>query len=222
MRLRLLVLAAVWPAALLAASGGGCSPGSSPAAEGADAYAPCPGSLAATVGAACSVEGAVCTPSYECGITPAPARCTCTAGVYACSDFTGAAIAGPDTQPACPAKVDAQACPASERLASGALCTEIGLLCTYLAPCDATPALDQCQCSSGGPSTGGGSTAGGGGTGLRFQCTSACTYAGPPASPDAGAEASPTSDGAAPDHDTPTPEAAPDGPVDSGVSEAAG
>ncbi len=70
-----------------------------------------------------------------------------------------------------PLPVEAEACPATERAASFAACKETGLICTYVAGCDATPAFDQCQCAEGSLPNGA--------TGLRFECSSACTYSGP-------------------------------------------
>lgn len=219
---RVSVFAVAWPAGLLASSGGACAPSSSgPAAEGADAYAPCPDTLAETVGAACPIEGAICSPSYTCGITFVLAYCTCTAGAYACSDYSDASIAGPDAQPGCPSPVADQPCPPSEDLASGALCVTAGLMCTYPSPCDATLGIDTCECDSETPPPSLGSSSGGA-TLFRFECTSQCTYAGPLYVPDAGDDASAPPGSGGPDQSTPVlAEAAPDAPVDSDVSEAA-
>ena len=104
-----------------------------------------------------------------------------------------------------PLPVEAEASPATERAASLAACKETGLICTYVAGCDATPAFDQCQCAEGSLPNGA--------TGLRFECSSACTYTGPLL--EAGAS---TADEAGPDAivDAPgaVPEAAPDGAAD--------
>jgi hypothetical protein len=139
-----------------------------------------------TVGGPCAVEGLVCNPTYTCGDLPAIARCVCTAGTFLCSDIEDAALDGPSTTPSCPsARVDAEACPPSEAAASFAACTEPGLLCSYLAACDAT--LDSCYCAEGlFPS---------GRMGLRFECTSACTDQGTPSDAAVSDDASSTMDG---------------------------
>jgi hypothetical protein len=207
---RVVCIAAALPSALagLASGPGGCSSTSAPSSGGSDAEAICPDTVAGAVGASCEVEGLVCSPQYTCGVVEVTARCVCTAGAFVCNDVTDAALTSPDATPVCPQRGDAEACPLLERSASLAACTETGLVCTYLAACDATPAFDQCQCMEGALANGT--------TGLRFQCSSPCTYVGPLVTtegdaavdaldsvPEAGAnegvsEASPTLD-AAPD-----------------------
>jgi hypothetical protein len=202
---RIALVAVALPSMMLAPLATSCSPGSSPPDASGSYGALCPAALSEAIGAPCATEGLSCSPQYLCGIAPATATCTCASGVFACVDVTGAAIEGSDAEPACPSRADAQACPATEHLATNAACTETGLVCTYKAPCDATPGFDQCQCAAGPLPTGV--------LGLRFQCTSACTYAGPVDLATGDAAPDSTSDG--PGGEGPPADAAPaDAPGD--------
>jgi hypothetical protein len=214
---RIVCIALALPLAALtafAASTGGCSSSSSPASEGPDAEAVCPDTLSAAIGAACMVDGLVCSPQYACGIALATAHCACTAGFFVCNDVEDAALTTPDAAPGCPEPPDAEACPKTEELASLAPCTETGRSCAYLNGCDATPAFDTCQCMLG--SLPNGSTA------LRLECSGPCTYTGPPVDLDDGSalpEAAAVDQGAP--GNTVTPDAtASDAPSDSRSTEA--
>jgi hypothetical protein len=163
----------------------GCSSPSSPAAS-PDAQAVCPATGAETAGAACTVEGLVCSPQYACGVTFGIAHCVCSSGKFACTDLTDAALTGPASIPACPSAAHAQRCPATESAANLAACTEQGLDCSYRAPCGGTADLDHCLCFEGplpnGP------------MGLRFECTTPCypDAGGPPIDAgDSGQDATP-------------------------------
>ena len=142
----------------------GCSSSTAPAPL-ADAEAICPASVADAVGAACAVEGLVCSPEYACGILPATASCTCVGGAFACTDVTGKPLA-PGGEPACPATATSETCPATEVLANRHACTESGLECAYPSTCASSTDYDQCECFTGALLDGG--------TGLRFECPSPC------------------------------------------------
>ncbi|HEY4013334.1 MAG TPA: hypothetical protein VGM06_08350 [Polyangiaceae bacterium] len=171
-----------------------CSSSASPPATHAAAQAVCPATPEDTIGVACSVSGLTCGPEYTCGVSTVALFCVCTAGAFQCVDGTGAPVAQGDVL-ACPDASATQICPASERTAELAACTEQGLLCTYASSCPSM--FDQCQCTAG--------TTASGAFGLRFDCNpSTCPDGGPPV------------DGAAPvDGGVPT-DAAP--PVDAGAS----
>ncbi len=162
------VLVALVPVVAVVCVGGGCSSPAPVSEAGPDAEALCPATLAATIGAACSVGGLTCSPQYPCGVVPAAARCVCTGGAFACSDVTGAPLVGPDAMPACPRRADAEACPPDESSATLAPCTETWLVCSYLAGCNTTPAFDQCVCEFGPLPKGS--------QGLAFRCSSHCQY----------------------------------------------
>jgi hypothetical protein len=69
-------------------------------------------------------------------------------------------------------------CPATEVVARGLFCSELGLICPYASACAGIPAYDECQCVGGRTAT---ETA-------HFECTSACEGsldAGPSGAPDA-------------------------------------
>jgi hypothetical protein len=163
-------------AAVLAAAGAAAACSSSPASRsGADAEAVCPSTLDATAGRACAVEGLACSPLYACGLVQATASCVCAGGFFGCTDVTGRALAAGDV-PACPAFDGGGNCPASERAASVASCSEVGLLCAYPSACPAVRLLDQCECRP--------TTTPSGATALRFDCGAPC-----PSSVDAAAPA---------------------------------
>jgi hypothetical protein len=198
----------VLPPVGLTAWASGCSSSPTPADASTAPQPVCPDTLAETIGAACAVDGLACGPQYLCGVVRVTARCTCTGGVFACNDVEDAALETPEAEAACPPAVVSQACPASERAASVATCKETGLMCTYPAPCDATPSLDTCLCMDG-----------------QFQCSSFCTYLGPlydageDASPDSGMPGS-VADAGAPDVTSPLDGEASDGSGDARVAEA--
>jgi hypothetical protein len=209
-------LAAAAPA-IVAPLAGGCSSSSSGEAPDAQASAVCPDTLAGTIGASCSVERLVCSPQYACGVAVATARCVCTSGAFSCTDLADAPLMAPDATPTCPplAHQTPAKCPPTSRAADLAACTEPGLLCTYLAGCDATPAFDQCQCASG-PMPGGK-------TGLRFDCFNACAYVAAPVELDSasGLDANvPPADHAAQDAPADAGASPPDGASDARSTEA--
>jgi len=144
-------------------------------------------SPSAAVGAPCGSEGLVCSPEYPCGILQATATCTCTAGVFVCTDITGKALAEGGS-PQCPALDASAACPATETIASLRACGNAGLMCFYPSTCSGGQEYDTCVCFTG--------TISDGGMGLRFECTPACDYDAAPI------DAGPTVDATAPDVST--------------------
>jgi hypothetical protein len=173
-----------WSAAIAIAAAIGVATacnGSTPSPSPAEAQAPmCPATPAATIGAACGVAGLRCGPEYTCGLLQVTLLCVCQDGTFQCTDGTGHQLDSPDAV-ICPPAAATSSCPATERSAQLASCTEQGLLCSYPSSCPST--LDACQCSAG--------TTASGGFGLRFECRPAtCVDAGEaPAPPDARADA---------------------------------
>ena len=131
----------------------------------------CPASLAGTVGVACQPEGLFCAPAYTCNLIQIPVLCTCAKGSFACTDWVGNRVDAGET-PSCPGPVDAS-CPPSEKSATMAACSEVGLVCPYPSACDG--GTDSCECMPGALVTGG--------PNLVFECQTTCV----------------SSDGAAPD-----------------------
>ena len=86
--------------------------------------ASCPTRVVDAVGQHCYAEGLLCAPEYPCGIAQGTLTCTCTRGVFVCTDVTGNQLNPGDT-PACPAsKGDGGGvCPASESAALFSPCT---------------------------------------------------------------------------------------------------
>jgi len=177
-----------WIAAGLVSLVLGCTSSAANQSVPADAEAICPTSLSAAMGASCATEGLVCSPEYPCGILPAIATCTCTAGAFACTDVTGKTV-DEGGSPECPAPAASQTCPATETLANLHACSEPGLMCPYPSTCSLdSQEYDLCQCFTGAISDGG--------TGLRFECTTSCDYDASPIDAESPADATvaPTED----------------------------
>ncbi|MGA7119917.1 MAG: hypothetical protein WBY94_07470 [Polyangiaceae bacterium] len=122
----------------------------------------CPASLGGTVGVSCQAEGLFCAPTYTCDLIQIPLLCTCTKGLFVCTDGVGNAVDAGET-PGCPAPA-AASCPLSENSATMAACSQIGLICPYPSACDA--GTDSCECvpaamEEAGPN-------------LVFQCQTTC------------------------------------------------
>jgi hypothetical protein len=99
----------------------------------------CPASFAAVGGASCSVEGQACTYLVPCPTFASNANCVCRGGSFSCTGFG-------DASTSCPALSTTQACPVTEKSASGLFCSDLGLICTYASVCPGIPTFDSCQC----------------------------------------------------------------------------
>jgi hypothetical protein len=140
-----------------------CSATSSNSSSSASSTAqpPCPASYADVASASCSVEGQVCPFLAPCATFATNASCVCSGGRFACSGFGDAGVA-------CPVLSTTEACPVSERVASGLFCSDLGLICTYASACTSIPAYDTCQCVGGRTAT----------EGNHFQCVASCMPTG--------------------------------------------
>jgi hypothetical protein len=117
-----------------------CSPSASGTSGGPLSTQPaCPASFAAVGGASCSVEGQACTYLVPCPTFPSNATCVCRGGSFSCTGFG-------DASTSCPALSTTQACPVTEKSASGLFCSDLGLICTYASVCRGIPTFDSCQC----------------------------------------------------------------------------
>jgi len=153
----------------------GCSSSSATAtpAEGGNA---CPATIDVTLGAACSSEGVVCSPTFPCGFATVTIRCTCAQGAFQCIDGAGNALAVGDT-PSCGDAGGSGSCPASESAALKASCTraQSGQQCAYAPQCaGGTLAFDRCTCEES-PT----------GSGFGYACENSCNSGTGPV-PDAG------------------------------------
>jgi hypothetical protein len=145
-----------------AIAGAGCNSSDAVPAGAADAQAVCPATLQDTIGGRCAASGLVCSPTFTCGILDVALLCVCDGRTFQCTDGAGNPIATVDAL-ACPGSRAGGSCPATERVAQLAPCTEQGLLCAYPSSCPAK--YDPCQCFPG--------VTAGGGFGLRFECQTA-------------------------------------------------
>jgi len=176
-RLLLRVVAAAG-AVVAGASSSDCK-SSQPTGDPPDAATVCPATPEDTIGRACAVEGMQCAPEYTCGETQAAVYCTCTGGVFKCTDGHLDELDAGDV-PSCPPRGGRVVCPATEATASGAGCSEQGAQCAYPAKCDGgVPEYDTCYCFTGQTL--------GGTMGLRWECSNTCGSAGAPG--DGGADA---------------------------------
>jgi len=181
-------LAATLSVASLGVVVAACSPASATSGSSAsrlDAPPPCPASFAAVATATCSVEGQSCPYLVPCTTFASNAVCVCTGGSFVCSGYG-------DAGTACPVLTTTQACPVSERAASGLFCSDLGLICTYPTACPGIPEYDACQCV-------GGRTAD---EQTHFECNLPCVPvdgAAPSLSDASPLEASTTEDDAAPE-----------------------
>jgi len=126
----------------------GCS-SSSAATTTPEAATACPATIDATVGSACNTEGAVCSPTYPCGIATVTVRCTCTLGTFQCVDGSGNPFTAGETPTCGDGGGSLGACPASEGAASIGKCTtaQSGQQCAYPPECPGgTLAYDLCTC----------------------------------------------------------------------------
>ena len=142
-------LSALGVLALVGTLLGACSDSSSNA-QPAPGVAQCPATLADAIDTACTRAGEDCGIGYACGNVPQQAHCVCTAGKYACTDSTGAAVAK-GAPPACiaPGQPNDKECPTAESGTEGKACKTAGLLCSYIGlqcPEKPAPNLDTCQC----------------------------------------------------------------------------
>jgi hypothetical protein len=146
-----------------------CSSSSSPPTTHQAVQGICPTTPDETIGVACAVPGLTCGPEYMCGVATVTLFCVCTSGTFQCTDGQGSPVVA-GAALACPGTPTTSACPANERVAQLAACTEQGLLCSYASSCPSM--VDQCQCSPGTTATGT--------FGLRFECHPAnCVDGGP-------------------------------------------
>jgi hypothetical protein len=141
------------------------SPGAATAA--AEASAVCPESLSAAIGVACTTDGLACPLQYPCGIVPAIATCTCTGGVFACTDVVGRSL-DDGGSPRCPPPLVQGACPSTEAIASQHVCNEVLLTCPYIRTCADAQTLDQCECVR--------DTLSDGQAAMHFNCPAPCDY----------------------------------------------
>jgi hypothetical protein len=154
----------------------------------------CPGTLDATVGAACGPPGEVCSPTFPCGLATVTVRCTCQEGTFQCTDGSGNPFAAGSTPSCGEGGPPPAACPATESAAMTTACTlaEDGQQCAYPASCrGGTLTFDRCTCE---PNLAG--------SGFVYECENTCNgvsaplpEAGPsPGSADGSSDA-PASDG---------------------------
>jgi hypothetical protein len=159
-----------------AGTSSGCS-SSSAAPTSPEAATACPATIDATVGSSCNTEGAVCSPTFPCGIATVTIRCTCTLGTFQCIDGSGNPFAAGDTPSCGDAGGSLPACPATESQANIGTCTraQSGQQCAYAPECSGgTLAYDLCTCE---PVPTGSSYA--------WQCQNSCNSGMQPV-PDAG------------------------------------
>lgn len=176
----------------------GCSSSSAAATPTGPVSHACPATIQDTIGAACSVKGQVCGPTFTCGTTEVPITCTCIDGSFQCVDPTGATFDNSSTTSCGTSHPGGGTCPADETTANRAACTlaEVGQQCAYAPQCPGgTQAFDVCTCTSGATKNGG--------QGLVYICENSCSGgtgpvpdAGGPPPPDSG---SPGDDGGSDD-----------------------
>jgi hypothetical protein len=177
----LLVASLAWGITALAA---GCS-SSSAAPPAAEASTACPDSIDASVGAACSKEGEVCSPTYSCGFFTVTIDCTCLNGTFQCLQGDGGTLS-PGEAPSCgKPPPNPPACPATEGAATNATCSSAanGQECAYPPECDGgTQVFDLCTC---GASPNGGA--------FVYSCQNSCDNGTGPA-PDSGSSSDGSTD----------------------------
>jgi hypothetical protein len=137
----------------------------------------CPGTVEATVGAACDSPGEVCSPTFPCGLATVTVRCICQEGTFQCTDGSGNPFASGGTPSCGEAGPAPMACPATESAAMTTACTlaEDGQQCPYPPSCPGgTLTFDRCTCE---PNLDG--------SGFAYACENAC-HSGSVPVPEAG------------------------------------
>jgi hypothetical protein len=166
--------------AAAAGSSTGCS-SSSAASTVPEAATDCPATIDDTVGASCNTEGAVCSPTFPCGIATVTIRCTCTLGTFQCVDGSGNGFDAGETPTCGDAGGALPACPATEGQASIGKCTQAqsGQQCAYAPECTGgMTAYDLCTCEPVQT-----------GAGFAWECQNACNSGTGPV-PEGGASSS--------------------------------
>jgi hypothetical protein len=154
---------------------------SSASSTSPEAATACPATIDATVGAACNTEGAVCSPTFPCGIATVTIFCSCTLGTFQCVDGNNMAFTAGET-PTCGDASILGSCPSTESQASIGSCTQAqsGQQCAYAPECTGgTLAFDRCTCEPV-PT----------GAGFAWSCENACNSGTGPL-PEAGVDAQP-------------------------------